>query len=185
MHIADVVSADRDRLEYGDRVFVRAGEHVAAGRAGIPWDNLQADARAELELFGLHLRLPWCYGDGRAYAILRREAAERRGESLVKLTIERRPAAGDEVFGPLAKPSERDRFELLFEPINSNTLGLMREAVREAVSRWEPRVELRDVVVDPDPGSVGAVFIRLDYVVKTTNDRRNLVYPFYVIPREE
>lgn len=76
-------------------------------------------------------------------------------------------------------------WELLFEPINSNTLGLMSEAVREAVSRWEPRVELRDVEIEPDPGSIGAVHIRLDYVVKTTNDRRNLVYPFYVIPRED
>jgi phage baseplate assembly protein W len=76
-------------------------------------------------------------------------------------------------------------WELLFEPINSNTLGLMGEAVREAVARWEPRVKIQDVRVEPDPGAVGAVKIYLDYVVQATNDRRNLVYPFYVIPREE
>jgi hypothetical protein len=29
------------------------------------------------------------------------------------------------------------------------------------------------------------VMIRISYLVRTTNDRRNLVYPFYVIPREE
>ncbi|MFT6291384.1 MAG: phage baseplate assembly protein W [Ilumatobacter sp.] len=76
-------------------------------------------------------------------------------------------------------------WQLLFEPINANTLGLMSEAVREAVARWEPRVKIEDIRVEPDPGAVGAVKIYLDYVVQTTNDRRNLVYPFYVIPREE
>src|SRR5690606_31200972 len=35
-------------------------------------------------------------------------------------------------------------WELLFEPINANTMGMMREAVREAVGRWEPRVTLED-----------------------------------------
>lgn len=76
-------------------------------------------------------------------------------------------------------------WELLFEPINANTLGLMAVAVREAVSRWEPRVDVDDVRVVPDPGSVGQVLIHIDYVIRTTNDRRNLVYPFYVIPRED
>lgn len=75
-------------------------------------------------------------------------------------------------------------WDLLFEPINANTLGLMGEAVREAVGRWEPRVTLEDVRVDPDPNTDGQVLIMIDYVVRSTNDKRNLVYPFYVIPRE-
>ncbi len=76
-------------------------------------------------------------------------------------------------------------WELVFEPINANTLGLMGEAVREAVARWEPRVQVEDIEIEPEPGAIGAVNIRIDYQVKATNDRRNLVYPFYVIPREE
>ena len=76
-------------------------------------------------------------------------------------------------------------WELLFEPINANTLGLMSESVREAIGRWEPRVTLEDVRLDPSQQDVGAVLINIDYVVRATNDRRNLVYPFYVIPRED
>ena len=76
-------------------------------------------------------------------------------------------------------------WELLFEPINANTIGLMGEAVREAISRWEPRVHLEKLEIVPDPGAIGAVKIQLDYRVRATNDRRNLVYPFYVIPRED
>lgn len=76
-------------------------------------------------------------------------------------------------------------WELLFEPINANTLGLMGEAVRESISRWEPRVELDDVRLDPSGHANGEVLIHVDYTVRATNDKRNLVYPFYVIPRED
>ena len=75
-------------------------------------------------------------------------------------------------------------WDLLFEPINANTLGLMGEAIRDTVSQWEPRVDLEDVAVEPDPVSASRVTIDLRYRVKATNDRRNLVFPFYVIPRE-
>jgi phage baseplate assembly protein W len=57
--------------------------------------------------------------------------------------------------------------------------------VREAVARWEPRVVLQDVDVRPVRADPGLVQIDVQYTVRTTNDRRNLVYPFYVIPREE
>jgi phage baseplate assembly protein W len=75
-------------------------------------------------------------------------------------------------------------WDLLFEPINATTLGLMAEAIRDTVSQWEPRVDLEDVDVQPDPTSPERVTIDVRYRVKATNDRRNLVFPFYVIPRE-
>ena len=75
-------------------------------------------------------------------------------------------------------------WEQVFAPMTPNTLGLIEQSVREAVTRWEPRVLLESVrtVVDHD---AGVVDIEIDYCVRATNDRRNLVYPFYVIPREE
>ena len=75
-------------------------------------------------------------------------------------------------------------WDLLFEPINANTLGLMAEAVRDTVSQWEPRVDLEDLEVEPDPDRPAQVMIKMRYRVRATNDRRNLVFPFYVIPRE-
>src|SRR5215203_6218434 len=67
-------------------------------------------------------------------------------------------------------------WDLLFEPINANTIGLMGEAVRDAVSQWEPRIDLEDVDIEPDPVDASKVMINLVYRVRTTNDRRNLVY---------
>jgi phage baseplate assembly protein W len=75
-------------------------------------------------------------------------------------------------------------WDLLFEPINANTIGLMAESVKDAVSQWEPRIELEDVQIEPDPKDHSRVMINLKYKVRATNDRRNLVYPFYVIPQE-
>jgi phage baseplate assembly protein W len=60
----------------------------------------------------------------------------------------------------------------------------MGEAAREALSRWEPRIEIDDVDVEPDDATPGAVRIAVAYTVRSTNDRRNLVFPFYVIPGE-
>ncbi len=76
-------------------------------------------------------------------------------------------------------------WDLLFEPINDNTLGLMAQATRDALAQWEPRAEVENVDVQPDPDRDGTVLIGISYLVRATNDRRNLVYPFYVIPREE
>jgi phage baseplate assembly protein W len=50
--------------------------------------------------------------------------------------------------------------------------------------RWEPRIEVISVNAEPDQAAQGAVRIEVAYRVKVTNDRRNLVYPFYVIPGE-
>jgi phage baseplate assembly protein W len=76
-------------------------------------------------------------------------------------------------------------WDLLFEPVTANLLGLMAQAVRDALTQWEPRVLVETVDTVPDREDSAVVSIRIGYRVKATNDRRNLVYPFYVIPHEE
>jgi len=76
-------------------------------------------------------------------------------------------------------------WDLMFEPVNANLLGLISQAVRDALAQWEPRIEVEDVTPEQDEQSSGTVQIRIAYRVRATNDRRNLVYPFYVIPRED
>jgi phage baseplate assembly protein W len=76
-------------------------------------------------------------------------------------------------------------WDLLFEPVNFNTLGQMAEAAGEAIAQWEPRVDVLGIECTPDAYDAYLVNIDITYRVRATNDRRNLVYPFYVIPREE
>ncbi len=74
---------------------------------------------------------------------------------------------------------------LVFAPNSPTTAGLVAYYVREALGRWEPRIEVEQVDVAPDPKHEAALLIDIRYRVRSTNDRRNLVYPFYRIPEEE
>jgi phage baseplate assembly protein W len=75
-------------------------------------------------------------------------------------------------------------WEQVFAPVDAGTLGLVEKAVRDALARWEPRIDVEDVEARPS-GDRDRIDVVVRYVVRATNDRRNLVYPFYVIPSEE
>ncbi len=70
--------------------------------------------------------------------------------------------------------------DLVFAPNNTRTAGLVRFHVEDALKRWEPRIELDSVEVAPDPNEPAALLISIDYTVRATDSRFNLVYPFYL-----
>ena len=73
----------------------------------------------------------------------------------------------------------------VFAPADAETGARIAAAVRASLNRWEPRIELQDVTVSPDPDDETVLYIDIGYAVGSTNDPRNLVFPFYVIPAEE
>lgn len=70
--------------------------------------------------------------------------------------------------------------EYVFAPNNTRTTGLVRFEVEEALTRWEPRIELEEVQVQSSPTVPTLLLISVDYRVRTTDSRFNLVYPFYL-----
>jgi uncharacterized protein len=70
--------------------------------------------------------------------------------------------------------------ELVFESINITTLNQVENSVRESLTLWEPRIEIIQVVVARDKAQEGILLVNIDYRVRTTNNRFNLVYPFYL-----
>jgi hypothetical protein len=70
--------------------------------------------------------------------------------------------------------------QLVFAPGSLRYLRLLEETVRDAIRDWEPRVLLDDVTVDVDVEDESLVTVRVDYRVRRTNTRQNLVFPFYV-----
>ncbi len=70
--------------------------------------------------------------------------------------------------------------DYVFAPNNVRTAGLIRFHVEEALNRWEPRIDLQQVRVQPDPGNPAVILIAIDYRVKSTDSRYNMVYPFYL-----
>ncbi|MFJ3219208.1 GPW/gp25 family protein [Kitasatospora sp. NPDC086801] len=72
--------------------------------------------------------------------------------------------------------------EYVFAPSDGGTAGRIAREVRTALDRWEPRIEVDDVVIAFDTVDDGTLYIDVHYTVRSTNDRRNLVFPFYTIP---
>jgi phage baseplate assembly protein W len=75
--------------------------------------------------------------------------------------------------------------EFVFAPADAATAGLIAYEVRIALERWEPRIDLHDVQVDFADAANGALLINIRYALRGSNDPRNLVFPFYVIPAQE
>ena len=72
--------------------------------------------------------------------------------------------------------------EYVFASADGSTANAMAAEVRAALQRWEPRIDVHDVAVTFDARDDTTLYIDIRYAIKATNDRRNLVFPFYVIP---
>lgn len=70
---------------------------------------------------------------------------------------------------------------LVFEPLTATTRALIQHRVREALVRFEPRIDVLDVKVELRTGGDSAVLVEVDYRVRSTNNFYNLVYPFYLL----
>jgi len=71
-------------------------------------------------------------------------------------------------------------YDFVFAPINTATIGLVEESVREALTTYEPRIELLSVEVSTEEADKGKLLIGINYRVRNTNNEFNMVYPFYL-----
>jgi uncharacterized protein len=74
--------------------------------------------------------------------------------------------------------------DYVFAGADPSTLARMEHEVRVALERWEPRIKVEEVELSQDPGGGSVLYVDVSYSVSGTNDRRNLVFPFYTIPAE-
>jgi phage baseplate assembly protein W len=70
--------------------------------------------------------------------------------------------------------------DLVFAPDNAITRTRVAETVREALVRFEPRIDLLGVSAESGTDQPNLLLIRIDYLVRSTNTRGNMVYPFYL-----
>lgn len=70
----------------------------------------------------------------------------------------------------------------IFEEINETAVTVMIDLVRRAILFFEPRVIVEAITVESDNANDilnGLIKINISYIVRTTNNRHNIVYPFY------
>jgi phage baseplate assembly protein W len=69
---------------------------------------------------------------------------------------------------------------LVFSPGSLHYLRLLETTIREAVRDWEPRVDLDEVRAETVAGQETSVSVTIAYRVRSSNTRRNLVFPYYL-----
>jgi len=70
--------------------------------------------------------------------------------------------------------------EVVFEPNSKETANQITFYVKDALDKYEPRIEVLEVTVEVNPTQRNYLNIHIAYSIKTTNSSRNLVYPFYL-----
>jgi uncharacterized protein len=98
------------------------------------------------------------------------------GEDVVRQSILLilRTARGERVMRPDFGCGLR---ELVFAPLDATTAGRAVAEVREALERWEPRIEVLEVRSSPEPAPQPALLIHLVYRILSTGEVGSLVYP--------
>lgn len=72
------------------------------------------------------------------------------------------------------------REALVFEPLSSSFAAFLAHEIENAILFFESRIELNRVNFDNAADQQGLVLLRLDYTIRSTNTRTNLVFPFYL-----
>lgn len=68
---------------------------------------------------------------------------------------------------------------MLFEPLTTNLKTYMTDVIQSAILRYEPRIDLDEVEMDDSGELEGRVLITINFTIKATNSRSNIVFPFY------
>jgi uncharacterized protein len=68
---------------------------------------------------------------------------------------------------------------LIFDPLSTTTITYIKGLIGQALLNFEPRITVNDVVIS-SAGEEGRVDIEVNFTVRATNSRYNMVYPFYL-----
>lgn len=69
---------------------------------------------------------------------------------------------------------------LLFEEIDQSLVNTITSMVTDAILYHEPRISMDNLDVSESETQQGLLLISIDYTIRSTNSRFNMVYPFYI-----
>lgn len=71
-------------------------------------------------------------------------------------------------------------WRMVFKNLTTTLTTQLANIVRQAILYWEARINVDQITVLPDATVAGLVLITVDYTIRKTNARNNLVFPFYI-----
>lgn len=69
---------------------------------------------------------------------------------------------------------------MLFDLLDTTLKTEMKNLIEKAILYFEPRIHLEKIDIEAKDDLNGVILITLDYIIRSTNTRGNLVYPFYL-----
>tara|TARA_R110002095_G_scaffold27091_4_gene27163 strand:+ start:282 stop:692 length:411 start_codon:yes stop_codon:yes gene_type:complete len=69
--------------------------------------------------------------------------------------------------------------ELLFQPLDITLKTYIKDLIKTAILYHEPRIDAKKISLDTSQELEGMVQIEIEYMVRITNSRGNMVFPFY------
>ena len=73
--------------------------------------------------------------------------------------------------------------DMVFSPNNTGTVSMVVRQVREALVRWEPRIDVLDVSAETSAEQPNLLLIRVSYRIRANHALGNLVFPFFINER--
>jgi phage baseplate assembly protein W len=86
-------------------------------------------------------------------------------------------ALGERVMNPTFGAWVQD---YVFQSNSTLTQSGLAGAVKAALVKWEPRIDIDSVTVATSPDQASQVLITINYRIRTTNELFNMVYPLYL-----
>lgn len=72
-------------------------------------------------------------------------------------------------------------WDRVFTALTTTQANQIRDMIARAILEWEPRIDTERIEVTQLNPEEGIAQISIDFVVRQTNVRSNLVYPFYLL----
>ena len=69
--------------------------------------------------------------------------------------------------------------ELLFEELSTTLFTYVQELIKTAILYYEPRIDILSIDISETDPLVGQLTIQIEYKIRATNARTNMVFPFY------
>jgi phage baseplate assembly protein W len=69
---------------------------------------------------------------------------------------------------------------LMFENLDLTLQRYIKDLIQTAILKYETRINLEEISFHPEP-QYGRIIINIQYTIRSTNTRTNLVYPYYLI----
>ena len=70
--------------------------------------------------------------------------------------------------------------DFVFQSNSSLVRTQLVTSIKQALLKWEPRINLKQVTTNPVPGEPSQVLVSIEYTTRDTNELFNVVYPFYL-----